>query len=54
MISKKYIHTRNKNSNKNIRNLEEINIRVNMRPNPEVKNNQMINQRLKDIENERR
>ena len=24
-----------------------------MRPNPEVKNNQMINQRLKDIENER-
>ena len=28
-------------------NLEENNIRVNMRPNPEVKNNQMINQRLR-------
>jgi hypothetical protein len=54
MISKKNTsHTRSKNSNKNIRSLEENNIRVNMRPNPQVKDNQSINQRLKDIENQR-
>ena len=28
-------HTSNKNSNQNIRNLEENNIRVNMRPDPD-------------------
>lgn len=53
MLQKKNKPTRNKNSDNNIRQLEENNIRVNMRPNPIVKDNKSINDRLKEIENER-